>query len=62
MLRRCLQAYLSGKTVRAPPDPRTLLHPSFLPEETVDFLGVVQSVTSSVEDGVEGAGVGRPGK
>lgn len=36
--------------------------PFLPPEETVDFLGVVQSVSSSVEDGAEGGGVGRPGK
>lgn len=34
----------------------------YSPEETVDFFGVVQSVPSSVEDGAEGGGVGRPGK
>lgn len=28
----------------------------------MDFLGVVQSVSSSVEDGAEGGGVGRFGK
>lgn len=39
-----------------------LSSPFLPPEETVDFLGVVQPVTSSVEDGAEGGGVGRPGK
>jgi hypothetical protein len=36
--------------------------PFLPPEETVDSLGVVQTVSSSVEDGAEGGGVGRPGR